>query len=238
MKKVHILLFVLVACLALAGCSEKHEWVDANCETPKTCSECGQTEGEALGHNWTDATCEQAKTCSECGLTEGEALGHDWQEATCEQAKTCTICAATEGAEKHTPDRRSGSPTLKESGDGYLYQGNCADCGGSVEIAVDDMDTFAAELIAGYYDQAYLYADQLYPLEQQIKLDLAEDGSCIYSVDDQQLTGTWTFYNIENGLITYELNFGDSGMLAAFIPIDQPGWLLLMVNSEQILLIM
>ena len=51
-----------------------HTWIDATCETPKTCAVCGETEGEALGHTWVDATYEAPKTCSVCGATEGEAL--------------------------------------------------------------------------------------------------------------------------------------------------------------------
>lgn len=31
-----------------------HEWTDATCTTPKTCSKCGETEGQALGHNYTE----------------------------------------------------------------------------------------------------------------------------------------------------------------------------------------
>lgn len=30
----------------------EHDWVAANCTTPKTCEECKETEGEALGHTW------------------------------------------------------------------------------------------------------------------------------------------------------------------------------------------
>ena len=55
-----------------------HDWVDATCEDPLTCSECGATEGTAPGHAWDDATCTAPKTCSECSATEGTALGHDW----------------------------------------------------------------------------------------------------------------------------------------------------------------
>ncbi len=57
---------------------------------------------EALGHNWLDATCEAPKTCSGCGLTEGEALGHDirnykYKAPTCleegyEAYEDCTRC--------------------------------------------------------------------------------------------------------------------------------------------------
>ncbi len=98
MKK-FMLLVILVLCMAmLTGCFCKHEtWNDANCESPKTCAECGETEGEALGHVWMAATCETPKTCEQCGKTEGEAKGHDWQDVTCESPKTCTRCALTEG---------------------------------------------------------------------------------------------------------------------------------------------
>ena len=74
-----------------------HTWADATCTTPKTCSICGTTEGEALGHDWVDADCDTAKTCSVCGETEGEALGHTWIDATCQTLKTCSVCNATEG---------------------------------------------------------------------------------------------------------------------------------------------
>lgn len=98
MKKI-MLLLVLMLCMAmLTGCFCKHEtWNDATCLTPKTCAECGETEGEALGHVWLAATCETPKTCEQCGLTDGEAKGHAWQDATCETPKTCTNCSLTEG---------------------------------------------------------------------------------------------------------------------------------------------
>lgn len=98
MKKL-LLLTILVLCMALlTGCFCKHEtWHDATCETPKTCAECGETEGEALGHVWLAATCETPKTCEQCGLTDGEAKGHAWVDATCETPKTCTNCSLTEG---------------------------------------------------------------------------------------------------------------------------------------------
>ena len=51
-----------------------HIWVDATCEAAKTCSVCGETEGEALGHSWADANYQAPKTCTVCGTTEGEAL--------------------------------------------------------------------------------------------------------------------------------------------------------------------
>lgn len=38
------------------------------------------TWSESCAHNWDDADCDTPKTCSLCGATEGEALGHDWSE--------------------------------------------------------------------------------------------------------------------------------------------------------------
>ena len=57
-----------------AACS--HSWNAADCDTPKTCTLCGKTEGSALGHNWDAADCTTPKTCTVCGATEGAALGH------------------------------------------------------------------------------------------------------------------------------------------------------------------
>ena len=42
----------------------EHEWVDATCTAPKTCSKCGETEGEALGHTYVEGV------CSVCGANE------------------------------------------------------------------------------------------------------------------------------------------------------------------------
>ena len=99
MKKRIFSILVLVLCLSLlTGCMCKHEtWNDADCVTPKTCAECGETEGVALGHVWMAATCENPKTCESCGVTEGAAKGHSWADATCDSPKTCSACHLTEG---------------------------------------------------------------------------------------------------------------------------------------------
>ena len=64
----------------------KHSWIDADCDTPKTCEICGATEGEALGHNWSTADCDTPKTCKICGETNGDAAGHVYS------AGLCTVC--------------------------------------------------------------------------------------------------------------------------------------------------
>lgn len=60
-----------------------HEWVEANCTTPKTCSICGKTEGNPTEHIYVEATCTEARKCSACGETFGEPLGHDVEIGPC-----------------------------------------------------------------------------------------------------------------------------------------------------------
>ncbi len=60
----------------------EHDWVDATCTAPKTCSICGAIEGAALGHSYVetvvDATCTAIGTktyaCSVCGDSYSEEI--------------------------------------------------------------------------------------------------------------------------------------------------------------------
>ena len=96
MKKLSILLIAMM-CIILAACGHEHTWQAANCTSPKLCTSCGETEGEALGHSWIDATCEKSSFCSVCGLTSGDPLGHTWKDATCTDPATCEACGKTQG---------------------------------------------------------------------------------------------------------------------------------------------
>ena len=51
-----------------------HEWVEANCQSPKTCSLCGKTKGKAGDHLFSEATQQNPPTCYGCGMTNGEKL--------------------------------------------------------------------------------------------------------------------------------------------------------------------
>ncbi len=104
MRKLLCVCALAALCLMLlAGCQCEHVFADADCLTPKTCTECGETEGEALGHDWVEADCVTPKTCSRCKATEGDVAEHTWVDASCAAPKTCSVCGETEGeALEHT----------------------------------------------------------------------------------------------------------------------------------------
>lgn len=57
--------------VAIAETAEKstehhHNWISATCTEPKTCSECGETTGTALGHSTTTGI------CTRCGYNSGK----------------------------------------------------------------------------------------------------------------------------------------------------------------------
>ena len=109
MKKVSLLILVsLILLLSFASCTLldellgkapaecEHEWTEATCAAPKTCTKCNATEGEAAAHDWAAATCTAPKTCKTCNETEGAPNGHT--EVTLQAvAPTCTSTGLTEG---------------------------------------------------------------------------------------------------------------------------------------------
>lgn len=97
MRKCRYLALVLLGALCLAGCSHKHVWEEATCDTAKTCKRCGDTQGEALGHLWMGSSCTLPKHCDRCEETEGEANGHTFLLATCVRPEECGVCGETRG---------------------------------------------------------------------------------------------------------------------------------------------
>lgn len=55
-KKLLHLIGTFTVCFMLTGCGHEHTWSEATCTEPKTCSECGETEGKALGHCFLSTT--------------------------------------------------------------------------------------------------------------------------------------------------------------------------------------
>ena len=64
---------------------------EIGCNDSATCYTCGETV-EAVGHDWIPANCQSPKTCKNCGLSEGIPADHVLSEATCVEPAVCTIC--------------------------------------------------------------------------------------------------------------------------------------------------
>lgn len=93
MRKIWLFcLLTTILLFLLAGCSCEHQWQDATCTAPKTCTLCQETEGQPLTHSFSAAICEVPETCKYCGITQGEAPDHSWLDATCTTGKECSVC--------------------------------------------------------------------------------------------------------------------------------------------------
>ena len=128
-----------------------HNWTDATCTAPKTCSACGVTEGSALAHSMRNvapktATCTEAgynlhQACRNCDYTENKteypALGHDvaeWQivtSPTCSangvKSGYCSRCEADVNGVLYAQDHKFTS-VVPASDSRYEYA-TCGTCG-------------------------------------------------------------------------------------------------------------
>lgn len=134
MKKAFSFLIILVLCFAiLSGCGEcEHEWVEANCKDPKTCTLCGAEEGKKLGHSWQEATCEEPQICTVCNKIKGEPLGHNYESVVLEPTMfeegytthACLNCGHSY-VDAHTEalgyEITEGTMVFKPDGVAYLY---------------------------------------------------------------------------------------------------------------------
>ncbi len=61
MKKMFCIFMTAIMLVGITACSHEHKYSEATCTEPKTCTICGETEGEALGHTV------DIGICSRCG---------------------------------------------------------------------------------------------------------------------------------------------------------------------------
>ena len=111
----------------------EHVWVDANCTTPKTCSECGATEGEALGHDWEiiseeEATCtadgSTTYECAACGESKTEtvkALGHTYVDGFCSECGEAQPLEITIPVTAITGTLAGDSSSISWQADGFQF---------------------------------------------------------------------------------------------------------------------
>lgn len=209
MKKLH--LFLILSVFLLCACSSKqqlpevcaHQWVEANCENPRTCTLCRLTEGTALGHQWTEADCITPKTCSRCDAAEGALADHIWLDATCVAPKTCQVCAITEGA--LLPHRYD--DWLKDPVEDWMFR-NCLDCGQASEPVPYDRDRYLVDYASGTWALMDPAGMQVLTLNRDMTFDLNNEarGSWSYRIREAVNSGlrSWTL----NITLTPENGYG------------------------------
>ena len=188
MKKNKILLVaamvVLLFVIALSGCAQQnvektpcdHIFLRQDCNSPRKCLHCNETEGEPVGHSWIPASCQEAKHCFYCKITEGEKTDHDWRDATCRKAKHCYKCDLVEGeplehvwTEATCTTKKTCTLCKKTEGEvnphNYVMN-SCADCG---------------ETLASNYKELVRYLNSNY---STLETPLGTVTGITFSIDD------------------------------------------------------
>lgn len=118
--------------------THNHEWMEATCIAPMTCSICGVTEGDLGEHRYSNSTCTELATCEFCGKTTGDYADHFGNAGTCTQRQICLACGAEFGDYQHMwIDANCIHPrmcwlckiTEGEKGGHDMQNGECALCG-------------------------------------------------------------------------------------------------------------
>lgn len=127
MKKFLAFLLLLSVLLCSCGAFCEHQWENATCYIPKTCVNCGETDGKRLEHKFTDQTCAHDRFCTLCNAIGEKASGHSFASADCEAPKSCTVCGITEGEPLgHTlTEETVTEPAAYKSGTKHIRCENC-----------------------------------------------------------------------------------------------------------------
>ena len=113
MKKSSLILLSMLLIFTLVACGNKCEHTyDNACDA--TCNECGEVR-EVGAHDYAAADCDTAKTCKNCGATDGKALGHtaEADDDNCTTDIKCATCGAvvTSGKAQHVAHADDGDCT-------------------------------------------------------------------------------------------------------------------------------
>ncbi|MEG0836236.1 MAG: hypothetical protein RR413_12425 [Christensenellaceae bacterium] len=177
MKRILLSIFTLIGIFALAGCQHTHQWVEATCISPKTCSTCDETEGEALGHQWIEATCTAPKMCSVCHTTEGSKKAHTVSSG--EGIPKCTECNefVVELTAKDVQYDMGNNVNQYFTLNGYAELDDYYNYGFDSSIEQDYFCLNVTPTGGGYTDQWYIYCHRN---SFQKVLDKAKDQGGIY----------------------------------------------------------
>lgn len=205
-KLLSIVMVLLMVSVLLTACGCEHEWTEADCDTAKTCSKCGATEGSPLGHSWLAASCTTAKTCEICEEVSGEALGHSWVEVTCAQPKHCESCGETEGeALEHTwAEATTEAPKT------------CTECGQTEGERIITDERFTTEACAPLFGTWSRSGSESFEFSEADLGQLPEDGSLDWLKELTQIEGEL--------LYTISMTFHNDGAVEITVAYDKESY--------------
>lgn len=214
MKKIISIITMIGLCTTLlAGCGCRHEWAEADCKNDKTCTNCGQTEGEALGHSMENGA------CIRCDVTEAELfLVGNWVG----QAVTVDEFYSLDGTDFSCTFREDGTCTViliegtyegswKESDiklneDTYCYSVSSADA--EYGFLFNQIDDNSIVLLRNNYSMLFvksLTVDDVAGVwyHSPMTLTLSPDGSFTVTFSDGRESTSGTFEVLGNTVRTY-----------------------------------
>lgn len=180
MKKAIALVLLLIMGFSLCACGHEHTWEEATCTEPKTCSECGETEGSPLGHSWVEQTDTTPKMCLRCGKMEPMPLPQNGQVFlgnNSQMGSELTIKTSDESAYIKLKDV-SGNDVFS-----FFVQAN---------------QTITEEIPAGQYYVYFACGDKWYGPEYYFgeQTSYSKDSELL---DFEQYTVTYTLYKVTDG---------------------------------------
>lgn len=145
-----LIAIVVVGILLLGGNKHSHIWNDATCETPKTCKECGEKEGEPHGHFWNngevkeEASCTKEGillyTCTKCSKTKEETISknnnhkYTYSSLNSSEHKLTCECGLVSNEEHNIHEEIIENATCLSTG---LKKIVCSDCGYEEQIVIN-----------------------------------------------------------------------------------------------------
>ena len=176
-----------------------HVWKDATCLTPKTCTVCKATEGEALGHDTEedDGNCLTPIVCPTCNavLTAGknEHIAHA-DDGDCTTPVLCTVCNSVVTAAK----THGFSGEWQKSDDGHNHV--CQNVGCTAEDA-KIAHSGGEAICSGVYCEVckYRYDSATNPEYHEISL-IAKNGKCLCGEVFEAAVGKTFYSNFNDAL--------------------------------------
>ncbi len=139
-----------------------HQWKEADCENPKTCTVCGATSGESLGHSWKEADYDNPQTCTVCGKTVGSPLERPAINLQLTNQLPCELSSYLLGETLHKTVLITDAQCTYEP---YLYDNSqyivnvCVSGEKTYDYSGDDADSICCINIKIYDEEGYVVGD-------------------------------------------------------------------------------